>query len=177
MSVSCAVRIDNHVHFPDLHLSAELGESAYPKAEYVTQPQTHFDESNGETWEQAFYVNDTFWTPGSDAPVFLCCGGEGPPIDGSAVQHSVHCNVAVEFLQETKALMFAVEHRYYGTLHNHFTIYMSNTIEICHTPTNEGKWLVSDPYVSNRLPQFFRVSIQHQEWHDKKRSTQVPQFS
>ena len=63
---------------------------------------------------QAYYVNDTFWKPGSDAPVFVCVGGEGPPIDGSAVVSSVHCNVAVEWLQETGALMFAVEHRYYG---------------------------------------------------------------
>ena len=30
------------------------------------------------------------------------------------MQSSVHCNVAVEWLQETGALMFAVEHRYYG---------------------------------------------------------------
>ena len=27
---------------------------------------------------------------------------------------SAHCNNAVEWLPETKALMFAVEHRYYG---------------------------------------------------------------
>ena len=32
----------------------------------------------------------------------------------TAVTGSVHCNVAVEFLPESKALMFAVEHRYYG---------------------------------------------------------------
>jgi len=63
---------------------------------------------------QAYYVNDTFWTPGSDAPVFLCVGGEGPPLDGSAVLASPHCNIAVEHLQATKALMFAVEHRFYG---------------------------------------------------------------
>uniref|UniRef100_A0A7S2PMK7 Thymus-specific serine protease n=1 Tax=Zooxanthella nutricula TaxID=1333877 RepID=A0A7S2PMK7_9DINO len=65
-------------------------------------------------WQQAFYVNDTFFTKGSSAPVFLCVGGEGPPLDGSAVVRSVHCNVAVEWLQETGALMFALEHRYYG---------------------------------------------------------------
>lgn len=39
---------------------------------------------------------------------------EGPPIDGSVVVDSVHCNNAVEWLPETKALMLAVEHRYYG---------------------------------------------------------------
>lgn len=88
--------------------------SNYPSARYVTQPRDHFDSSDTKTWQQAYYVNDTFWVPGSDAPVFVCVGGEGPPIDGSAVQNSVHCNVAVEWLAENKALMFAVEHRYYG---------------------------------------------------------------
>jgi len=85
-----------------------------PPPQFVTQKQDNFDESNKNTWEQAYYVNDTFFEKGSDAPVFLCVGGEGPPIDGSAVSGSVHCNVAVEFLQEKKALMFAIEHRYYG---------------------------------------------------------------
>eukprot|EP00658_Telonema_sp_P-2_P037547 TRINITY_DN2699_c0_g1_i1.p1 TRINITY_DN2699_c0_g1~~TRINITY_DN2699_c0_g1_i1.p1 ORF type:complete len:518 (-),score=124.16 TRINITY_DN2699_c0_g1_i1:465-2018(-) len=97
-------------------LPSQLALSAkqLPAARYVTQAQDHFDLSNKRTWQQAYYVNDTFFTPGSDAPVFLCVGGEGPPIDGSAVVSSVHCNVAVEWLPETKALMVAVEHRYYG---------------------------------------------------------------
>jgi len=91
--------------------------SAYPRPRFVTQPQDHFDAANTRTWQQAYYVNDTFFKKGSygaDAPVFMCVGGEGPPIDGSAVVNSVHCNVAVEWLQETGALMVAVEHRYYG---------------------------------------------------------------
>jgi len=86
----------------------------YPSPRYVTQKQDNFDPANSNRWSQAYYVNDTFWTPGSDAPIFLCVGGEGPPIDGSAVVNSVHCNIAVEWLQEKKALMFALEHRYYG---------------------------------------------------------------
>jgi len=89
-------------------------ESLGPAPHFVTQRQDHFDGSNIATWQQAFYVNDSFWTPGSDAPVFLCVGGEGPPLDGTAVVRSVHCNVAVEMLPETHALMFALEHRYYG---------------------------------------------------------------
>eukprot|EP00662_Eupelagonemidae_sp_cell21_P028954 gene28954-55618_t len=52
--------------------------------------QDHSDPANTRTWQQAYYVNDTFWVPGSDAPVFLCD------------------------LPRTKALMFSVEHRYYG---------------------------------------------------------------
>ena len=59
-------------------------------------------------------MNDTFWVPGSDAPIFLCVGGEGPQLDGSVLVASPHCNNAVEWLPETKALMLAVEHRYYG---------------------------------------------------------------
>ena len=31
-------------------------------------------------------MNDSYWVPGSDAPVFLCVGGEGPPLDGTAVR-------------------------------------------------------------------------------------------
>jgi hypothetical protein len=85
-----------------------------PKAQYVAQSQDHFDTKNKNTWNQAYYVNDTFWVAGSDAPVFLCVGGEGPPLDGSAVVASVHCDVAVEWLSSKKALMFALEHRYYG---------------------------------------------------------------
>lgn len=87
-----------------------------PLPEYFETMVDHFG-GNGDgsaRWNQAYYTNDTFWAPGSDAPVFLCVGGEGPPMDGSAVVSSVHCNIAVEFLKETGALMFAVEHRYYG---------------------------------------------------------------
>eukprot|EP00930_Biecheleria_cincta_P086071 TRINITY_DN75437_c0_g1_i1.p1 TRINITY_DN75437_c0_g1~~TRINITY_DN75437_c0_g1_i1.p1 ORF type:complete len:586 (+),score=58.09 TRINITY_DN75437_c0_g1_i1:33-1760(+) len=83
-------------------------------ARYHRQQQDHFDASNSNTWKQAYYVNDTFWQPGSDAPIFLCVGGEGPPLDGSAVVSSVHCNVAAEWLPTKDALMFALEHRYYG---------------------------------------------------------------
>mmetsp|Transcript_66044 Transcript_66044/g.137950 ORF Transcript_66044/g.137950 Transcript_66044/m.137950 type:complete len:535 (+) Transcript_66044:76-1680(+) len=86
----------------------------YPAPRFVPQKQDHFDGSNNNTWMQAYYVNDTFFQAHSSSPIFLCVGGEGPPLDGSAVVDSVHCNVAVEWLQETGALMFALEHRYYG---------------------------------------------------------------
>lgn len=86
----------------------------YPAPRYVSQRQDHFDDRNDNHWQQAYYVNDTFWTPGSSAPIFLCVGGEGPALDGSAVVSSNHCNLAVEWLSETRALLFALEHRYYG---------------------------------------------------------------
>lgn len=60
-------------------------------------------------------MNDTFWTgAASGAPVFLCVGGEGPPLTGASVVNSVHCSNAAEWLPETGALMLALQHRYYG---------------------------------------------------------------
>mmetsp|Transcript_40468 Transcript_40468/g.88446 ORF Transcript_40468/g.88446 Transcript_40468/m.88446 type:complete len:581 (-) Transcript_40468:169-1911(-) len=88
--------------------------ASLPAAHYLRQAQDHFDPANNNSWLQAYFVNDTFWEPGSDAPIFLCVGGEGPVLDGSAVVGSVHCNIAVEWLLEKRALMFALEHRYYG---------------------------------------------------------------
>lgn len=79
-----------------------------PPPRFHTTKQDHFDQRNKRTWQQAYYVNDTFFD--GSGPVFLCVGGEGPPLDGSAVVSSVHCNIAAEALPKFKALMFAVEH-------------------------------------------------------------------
>eukprot|EP00039_Didymoeca_costata_P018921 m.335520 g.335520 ORF g.335520 m.335520 type:complete len:495 (-) comp17619_c0_seq1:59-1543(-) len=106
-----ATKAIDHFLFEEKHQTSSLT-LASPR--YLEQNQDNFDGTNTNTWLQAYYVNDTFWQPGSDAPVFLCVGGEGPPLDGSVVVASPHCNIAVEYLSETKAIMFAVEHRYYG---------------------------------------------------------------
>jgi len=82
---------------------------------YFTQQQDHFDDQNVNTWQQAYYINDTFWKgASSNAPVFLCVGGEGPALTPAVTVNSVHCSNAVEWLPETGGLFFAVEHRYYG---------------------------------------------------------------
>lgn len=92
-------------------LSAPPLTTGFPPPRFFTQKLDHFAEEP-RTWQQAFFVNDSFWKAGG--PVFLCVGGEGPPLTGAAVSSSVHCNVAVEHLQEFGALMLALEHRYYG---------------------------------------------------------------
>jgi serine protease 16 len=98
-----------------LALQGEQGNAdRLPLPQYVSQEQDHFDGTNSKQWNQAYYVNDTFWVPGSDAPIFVCVGGEGPALTGASVVASVHCSVASQWLAETKALMFGVEHRYYG---------------------------------------------------------------
>lgn len=95
-------------------LDAKLLNNPDVVPQYFKTQQDHFDPLNSNTWNQGYYVNDTFWKNGTSAPVFLCVGGEGPPIDASVVSNSVHCNIAVEWLEETGAILFALEHRYYG---------------------------------------------------------------
>ena len=34
-----------------------------PAARYFTTDQDHFDGTNTNTWQQAYFVNDTFWVP------------------------------------------------------------------------------------------------------------------
>ena len=111
----------NLKHYPTL---PELFKNTDPSTlSFLTQRQDHFDGSNANTWQQAYYVNDTFWK--GDGPVFLCVGGEGPPLTQHVTVDSVHCSNAVDWLEETNALFFAVEHRYYGC-HNMSACPVSN---------------------------------------------------
>ena len=49
-----------------------------PYAKTFDQRVDHFDRSNLATFSQRYFINDTFWQgPESNAPVFLCVGGEG----------------------------------------------------------------------------------------------------
>eukprot|EP00467_Chlorarachnion_reptans_P004881 CAMPEP_0114523406 /NCGR_PEP_ID=MMETSP0109-20121206/21271_1 /TAXON_ID=29199 /ORGANISM="Chlorarachnion reptans, Strain CCCM449" /LENGTH=493 /DNA_ID=CAMNT_0001704713 /DNA_START=32 /DNA_END=1513 /DNA_ORIENTATION=+ len=106
-----------HYRQNGLHQADERGlkANAPTSLRFFTQRQDHFDGANPNTWQQAYYVNDSFWKgPDSGAPIFLCVGGEGPPLTPAVVSDSVHCSNAASWLPETGALMFAVEHRYYG---------------------------------------------------------------
>lgn len=89
-----------------------------PNDNYFFQtPLDHFDRQNTDTFRHRFFVNTTYWDSSqSDAPVFLCVGGEGPPLDPSVLYDSDHCNDMVELAQslDSGALLVALEHRYYG---------------------------------------------------------------
>lgn len=80
---------------------------------YLDQKLDHFDRSNNELFQQRYFVNTTYWK-GEDAPVFLCVGGEGPPLTYMVLVSSVHCNDMVELAPKHGALLLALEHRYYG---------------------------------------------------------------
>jgi hypothetical protein len=97
------------------------------------QSLDHFDRQNHVTFKQRYFLNDTFWSGSASAPVFLCVGGEGPPLDWSVLVSSVHCNDMVELAPKYGALLLALEHRYYGPS-NPFSDYSTENL----------KWLNSE---------------------------------
>lgn len=81
---------------------------------FLDQRLDHFNRELTTTFKQRYFLNDTFWKGEENAPVFLCVGGEGPPLDRSVLVSSVHCNDMVEIAPKYNALLLALEHRYYG---------------------------------------------------------------
>lgn len=78
--------------------------------QWFTQRLDHFDPQNSRTWQQRYFVNGS--TFGVNGPVFLMIGGEGPL---SAFWVAV--GSMVEYAEKNKALVLALEHRYYGASH------------------------------------------------------------
>eukprot|EP01033_Poteriospumella_lacustris_P014875 gene14875-10635_t len=100
------VAVDNKLALNSIELKGQL---------YVNQSLDHFDRQEARTFQQRYFVNDTFWKGSeNNGPVFLCVGGEGPPMDRTVLTNSVHCSDMVELASQVGALMFALEHRYYG---------------------------------------------------------------
>jgi serine protease 16 len=87
-----------------------------PVTRFLSQRQDHFDRQNTRRWQQRFFVNDTWFDSSrSDAPVFLCVGGEGRPLQPMVVlTGTVHCALMVDAAKAEGALILALEHRYYG---------------------------------------------------------------
>eukprot|EP01013_Petalomonas_cantuscygni_P042325 TRINITY_DN7618_c0_g2_i1.p1 TRINITY_DN7618_c0_g2~~TRINITY_DN7618_c0_g2_i1.p1 ORF type:complete len:497 (+),score=93.47 TRINITY_DN7618_c0_g2_i1:61-1551(+) len=124
ITLSLALAASGHALLGGLPVAEFIRRSSYaspvragydgPPPQYHRVRQDHFDGTNTNTWLQAYYVNDTFWKGDVNAPVFICMGGEGPPLTGRSVVDSVHCSNAIEWLPAVGGIMFALEHRYYG---------------------------------------------------------------
>ncbi|XP_075998427.1 thymus-specific serine protease [Genypterus blacodes] len=87
--------------------------SGHQPAQHVTegkihQPLDHFDRQNPGTFPQRFFVNEAYWQR-PDGPVFLYIGGEGP-ISEFVTLAGHHVDMA----EEHRALILALEHRFYG---------------------------------------------------------------
>lgn len=92
------------------HSSAAASCGPLPPDEWFEQLLDHFDATNVRTWQQRFYTNTEFYKPGG--PVFLMIGGEGEATAKWMVQ-----GAWVQYAREHNALLFQLEHRFYGRSH------------------------------------------------------------
>uniref|UniRef100_A0A1B6MS95 Serine protease K12H4.7 n=1 Tax=Graphocephala atropunctata TaxID=36148 RepID=A0A1B6MS95_9HEMI len=83
---------------------------ALPPDQWFTQCLDHFDPTNRETWKQRYHVFSDYHVSGG--PVFLMIGGEGEASPKWMVE-----GAWVDYAKKYKALMFQLEHRFYGKSH------------------------------------------------------------
>ena len=79
-----------------------------PEEQWFTQYLDHYDPQNTKTWQQRYFVNESYWTDKQKGPVFLMLGGEGPA-------SPYWLNTDTEMMRNAKkygALTFVIEHRY-----------------------------------------------------------------
>ncbi|XP_067948352.1 putative serine protease K12H4.7 [Watersipora subatra] len=81
-----------------------------PPDQWFQQQLDHFNPQETRTWQQRYFTNGTFYKPGG--PIFLQIGGEG-----TADPIWMVTGAWTTYAQEYNALMFQVEHRYYGKSH------------------------------------------------------------
>lgn len=82
-------------------------DAVLPSPSWYNQLLDHFDANCTTTWEQRYFVNDSFWT--QTGPVFLMLGGEGPANPTWLVADTeVMLNA-----QKYGAMVIMLEHRYY----------------------------------------------------------------
>ncbi|XP_044268918.1 putative serine protease K12H4.7 [Tribolium madens] len=80
--------------------------------EWFTQNLDHFNPTDETTWKQRYYSNDQFFDSKNGGPVFLMIGGEGEASIKWMTQ-----GAWVNYAEKYGALMFQLEHRYYGKSH------------------------------------------------------------
>jgi len=103
---------------------------------YIDQKLNHFDASDRRSFSQRYFRSDRFVLADSPRPlVFLCVGGEGPPLDASILVDSVHCSgdmleTAAMLRSEGRSVqLYALEHRYYGRSYPTFPDGLATTNE------------------------------------------------
>ena len=84
-------------------------ESAGKQFTFNGQFIDHFNPLDGRTFAQRYWVDNTFYNPGSSSPIFLYICGEGTCKGTPAVGSYIY-----QMAQKAGALLVALEHRYYG---------------------------------------------------------------
>lgn len=102
-------------YFPEASRPARQFPSGVVEA-HIQQPVDHYSPRDTSEYSQRFFYRSVEWEAKGKQPiVFLCVGGEGPPLDYTVLTDSVHCSEMVELAVSIGALMVAIEHRGYGT--------------------------------------------------------------
>ncbi|XP_022286435.2 putative serine protease K12H4.7 [Crassostrea virginica] len=84
--------------------------SILPPDMWIKQKLTHFNDADTRTWQQRYFVNDTFYKP--NGPIFVMIGGEGTANPAWMLQ-----GAWIEYAKTYNAICFLLEHRYYGKSH------------------------------------------------------------
>ncbi|KAF0684016.1 Aste57867_23937 [Aphanomyces stellatus] len=101
----------HHIQYDPLVRAGAGPASAVTEHNYTKAIVDHYAPSNAaQYWNQRYFVNDEFWA-GEGFPVFLYIGGEGPLTASTLTDR----NYIHELAKAHRALLVAVEHRFYGT--------------------------------------------------------------
>lgn len=58
-------------------LENKITENQNNDESYFTQKLDHFNRDLNTTFQQRYFINDTYWKNAENSPVFICVGGEG----------------------------------------------------------------------------------------------------
>jgi hypothetical protein len=80
--------------------------NAAVKQDWINQIIDHLNYNSGATFRQRYYVLDDFYVPGGPAYLYICGESECKGISNTSW--------TAEIAKQTKGIIFALEHRYYG---------------------------------------------------------------
>ena len=76
--------------------------------QWFPQRLDHFDPLNNMTWQQRYFVNESYWSDKAKGPVFLMLGGEGP---ADPIWLAINTDM-MRNAEKYGALALMIEHRY-----------------------------------------------------------------
>ncbi|XP_022658544.1 putative serine protease K12H4.7 [Varroa jacobsoni] len=144
-----------------------------PEILWITQRLDNFNPADRRTWKQRYMVNAKFYKTGG--PVFLLLGGEG---EASAKWLSAPSHVMI-MAQKYGALVFQLEHRFYGKsrpttdLTTSNLAYLSsdqaladaaafrNSITVSKQLDQNARWVVFGGSYSGSLAAWFKLKYPH----------------
>lgn len=99
----------------------------------ITQPLDHFDENCTETWENNYFIDESFYQPGG--PIFLYIGDMFWFYTDLRLRSSHFTDIA----RELGALLVGTEYRYYGNSHPVPNLIKDNLVYLTSSQALEDK--------------------------------------